>query len=325
VNLQSKPVIPDKMGNCTSAPGASAPQSVAEVVTEPALASEVDAEVADSISEVCVGFRPLPASVQSVAIITGGGSGIGRALALKLAAAGSTVVIVGRRADALGKVAGKSPEQIFSCPSDVATPEGRAAIADFVGSRSVHVLVHGAASCQHIPLTAIKEEDYQREQRINVEAPIFLTQALMANLKACQDKARVLMVSSGAADQAVPMMGAYCMSKAAMKMLWMHLRDELKDSAQVGYCVPGLVNTEITDSMATDSTFVLKEFIAGRVQSGDIHQPEEVAGWMAALLDRKVCTDEDFTQRENNIDIPEHSCGLQITLTMEAKLIAGSA
>jgi len=264
---------------------------------------------------------PLPAGTTPVAVVTGGGSGIGKCLALKLASAGFTVVIVGRRADILATVAAEVPEKIYPCPADVATPEGRARVASFVGDRPVPLLVHSAASCQLVALSTMPLESSQQEMRVNVEAPLYLTQALMANLKACEDKARVLLVSSGAADMALPTMGCYCMTKAAMKMLWKVLKDELKDWASVGYCIPGLVQSEITEKQVTDPNFALKDFIQGRVASGDIHPAKEVAEWMAALLEKKTCDDETFTEREHNIDNAEHQQGVTVTLTTEAKLL----
>merc|ERR1711879_358075 len=102
--------------------------------------------------------------------------------------------------------------------------------------------------------------NFQQEMRVNVEGPIFLTKALTANLQpgpGKSEKGRVLMISSGAADMAIPTMGAYCITKSAMKMAWMVLRDELKDHLQVGYCIPGLVATEITDNQVKDSSFAL--------------------------------------------------------------------
>lgn len=263
----------------------------------------------------------LPAGNEPVAVVTGGGSGIGKCLALHLASSGFLVVIVGRRADILAGVAAEAPEKIYPCPADVATPEGRTCITKFVGDRPVPLLVHNAASCQLVALSTMPLENFHQEMRVNVEAPLYLTQALMANLKKCEDKARVLLVSSGAADMALPTMGCYCMTKAAMKMLWKVLKDELKDDVAVGYCLPGLVQSEITDKQVSDPNFVLKDFIQGRVASGDIHPAKEVAEWMVALLDKKICDDETFVQREHNIDIADHQQGVTVTLTTEAKLI----
>jgi len=262
---------------------------------------------------------PLPAGEAAVTVITGGGSGIGKDLALLLAAAGGTVVIVGRRANVLDKVASEAPDKIFACPADVGTPEGRASVAAFVGKRPVSILVNCAAVWYSCVMSEMSLESYQSGMRVNVEAPIFLTQALMPNLKANQDRARVLMIGSGAADVSLPTMGHYCMTKAAMKMSWKVLRDELKDVVDVGHCVPGLVRTELTDQMVKDPSFALKDFIAGRYESGDIHPSKEVAEWMAALLDKSICSDEIFPQQEHDIDNASHHFGVKVTKTMEAK------
>merc|ERR1719502_2321965 len=114
----------------------------------------------------------------------------------------------------LDAVAVEVPEKIYPCPADVATSEGRESVARLVGARPVSLLVHCAASCQLVALNTMPAASFQQEMRVNVEAPLYLTQALMANLKSCKEKARVLLVSSGAADMALPTMGCYCMTKA---------------------------------------------------------------------------------------------------------------
>jgi NAD(P)-dependent dehydrogenase (short-subunit alcohol dehydrogenase family) len=274
---------------------------------------------------------PLPNEVATVAVVTGGGSGVGKALALALAAAGHHVVIVGRRQDALNNVAAEAPGKIFPCPADVGTPDGRNFIAAFVGKRPVSMLVNCAALCPISPVSSMALESFQSAMLVNVEGPVFLTQALMENFKTFDrisndNKARVLMIGSGAADMHLPTMGCYCMTKAAMKMSWMALRDELKDDVAVGYCLPGLVLTEITtEHQLKNDNFALKDFVGGRVEAGDIHPAAEVAEWLVALLDAKKCNDEVFAQQEHNIDKVEHQLGVKITLTMEGKLIQGQA
>eukprot|EP00928_Gymnodinium_smaydae_P048852 TRINITY_DN3271_c0_g1_i1.p1 TRINITY_DN3271_c0_g1~~TRINITY_DN3271_c0_g1_i1.p1 ORF type:complete len:315 (-),score=51.24 TRINITY_DN3271_c0_g1_i1:223-1065(-) len=263
---------------------------------------------------------PLPEGNEAVAVITGGGSGIGKALALQLALAGRLVVVVGRRADILEKVASEVPERIFPCPADVSTAKGRETLVAFVGQRQVSVLVHNAAVCNLGSLSDMPLEVFQQEQRVNLEAPVFLTQSLMPNMSSHVLKARVLLVSSGAADMVIPTMGSYCMTKAAMKIAWKVLRDELKDKVCIGYCIPGLVATEITENQIKDPNFALKDFITARVDAGDIHSSKEVGEWMAALLDSKICDDDTFVQREHNIDDVAHQHGLSITLTTEGKL-----
>eukprot|EP00928_Gymnodinium_smaydae_P048853 TRINITY_DN3271_c0_g2_i1.p1 TRINITY_DN3271_c0_g2~~TRINITY_DN3271_c0_g2_i1.p1 ORF type:complete len:288 (-),score=47.74 TRINITY_DN3271_c0_g2_i1:260-1123(-) len=263
---------------------------------------------------------PLPEDDEAVAVITGGGSGIGRALALRLASAGHLVVIVGRRADILEDVANEALGRIFPCPADVSTAKGRETVVAFVGQRPVSVLVHNAAVCKFGCLSDMSLEAFQQEQRVNLEAPVFLTQCLMPNMSSHDFKARVLMVSSGAADMVIPTMGSYCMTKAAMKIGWKSLRDELKDKVCIGYCIPGLVSTEITENQIKDPSFALKDIIASRVEAGDIHSSKEVGEWMATLLDRKICDDDTFVQREHNIDDVAHQYGLSITLTTEGKL-----
>jgi len=254
------------------------------------------------------------------ALVTGGSAGIGKALALRLAEAGLDVLICGRREGPLTEVAG-SNTNIRSCVADVATAEGCAALKTALADKPLHMLIHNAGVNCIGALDNLSREKFRSTCAVNVDGPLFLTQALTANLQAAGGEARVLIVSSGAADMALPTMGGYCISKAAVKMAWMVMRDELAAIAAVGYCNPGLVESELTENMLEAEGFALKDFIAGRYKSGDIHTAAEIGEWMEALLDAEKCEAEIFKTREHNVDNKDHQLGVTVRVTMEAGLI----
>merc|ERR1712012_1424582 len=141
----------------------------------------------------------------------------------------------------------------------------------------------------------------------NVDAPLFLTQELLPNLEKAGGLAKGLFVSSAVADSPIPGLGTYCVSKAGLKMLWKVLTLELMEKGiHVGYCLPGLVDTAMPHTMATTDNFMLKGFMAGRLESGDVHPPKEVGQWIAALLDESKVNSTVFREREHNIDMPGH-------------------
>lgn len=170
------------------------------------------------------------------------------------------------------------------------------------------------------PLMKVDLSNFRAIMSVNTEAPIFLTQQLLMNLKAAGE-GRVLIVSSGAADMHVPDMGPYCVTKAAVKMVWTVLKDELADVVKVGYCKPGLVQSELTAAMLEKEDFALKDNVKARMESGDIHTSEEVAEWMEALLDDTRCEASVFQEREHDIDMIDHQLGVKVRLTTEAKLL----
>ncbi len=150
--------------------------------------------------------------MSSISIITGGGSGIGRALAKRLSSRAQPVLIIGRNADKLHETKDQSsnPSYIHTVVADVSLPEGRQSIVqslDDFGIDHVSNLVHNAALLEPVgPLLDVQMDEWKKHMAVNVEGPLFLTQSLVDRLKKGvnedgenQKGGRVLHVSSGAA------------------------------------------------------------------------------------------------------------------------------
>lgn len=188
------------------------------------------------------------------AVVTGAGTGIGRALAVTLALKGLRVVCVGRRRDTLqetSQLAAASAGAV-ACevvPGDVSKEEDRAAIAkkvaEIVGpDGGLQVLVHNAAVMGEVGQAEnLSSQGFQNAMAINVEGPLFLTQALLPWLKK-GGPSRVLHISSGAAHGPLPGWLSYCTSKAALLQVMRCLDSELGASGvRVGSVMPGVVDT----------------------------------------------------------------------------------
>jgi len=174
-------------------------------------------------------------------LITGGGTGIGRALAERFAAKGWRVTIVGRRLELLQEVARDYPDKISIISADVGSIQDRQKIvAEAKGT--LDLLVHNAAVLGPVgPILDQSPEDWKSHMATNVEGPLFLTQALLPNLV---ENSRVVNISSGAAHQGIPGWGMYCTSKAALFMLGQLLKDELAQrNIWFGSVRPGIVDT----------------------------------------------------------------------------------
>lgn len=172
-------------------------------------------------------------------VVTGGGSGIGRALAEALARRGKKVLIVGRRQDALVTSAAFSPLLSYVC-ADVSEKEGRRAIANALHEvKTIEGLVHNAGRIDPImPISEIREEQWQAIMATNVEAPLFLSQLLLPKLI----DGRVLHIGSGAAYFPVKAWSAYCVSKAALAMLTQCWQIEMEQVAFASV-KPGIIDT----------------------------------------------------------------------------------
>ena len=234
--------------------------------------------------------------MEIVDIVTGGGSGIGRGIALALAAGGRRVLIVGRRDAPLEAVEAEAPEAIRTLAADVGTESGRRAVAAAVGDDRVGCLVHNAAVLD--PVTRLAEvplEDWRRHQAINVEGPLFLTQALLPRLAG----GRVLHISSGAAHRPIPGWGAYCTSKAALHMLYQVLKEELAShDIAVGSLRPSVVDTPMQALIRAqpEERFPLVQRFRDLKSGGQLADPEAVGRFAAAVL---LHTDAaEFSARE---------------------------
>jgi len=182
-------------------------------------------------------------------VITGGGTGIGRALAHALAARGKRVLIIGRNEANLKETA-RTNARIEFLTADVACTSGRNKItAHLQHQPRIDGLIHNAATVDPVArLGEVDEEQWREAMETNVNAPLFLTQALQAKITT----GRVLHIGSGAAY--FPIMGwaAYCTSKAALSMITRCL--QLENNITATSVMPGVVNTDFIRRACSHTT-----------------------------------------------------------------------
>jgi len=217
-------------------------------------------------------------------LITGGGTGIGRALAERFAAKGWRVTIVGRRLELLQEVARDYPDKISIISADVGSIQDRQKIvAEAKGT--LDLLVHNAAVLGPVgPILDQSPEDWKSHMATNVEGPLFLTQALLPNLV---ENSRVVNISSGAAHQGIPGWGMYCTSKAALFMLGQLLKDELAPrNIWFGSVRPGIVDTPMQAEIRAlePENFPMVEQFRQYKATGALVTSELVAQYLEWLL-----------------------------------------
>jgi NAD(P)-dependent dehydrogenase (short-subunit alcohol dehydrogenase family) len=217
-----------------------------------------------------------------VFIITGGGSGIGKALALNLAARGKSVLIVGRRESLLQNTASAS-SLIKYCCADVSTNVGRESVRAYLDNIPyISALVNNAGTLG--PLVAIKDiqlEDWHQTMNTNLDAPLFLTQLLYEKLT----HGRVLNIGSGAAYFAIKGWAAYCVSKAALAMLTQCCQLE-SDSIAFASVMPGIIHTGMQAIARTGVNMDPEQvdFYMRLKQNNQLISPETAAEFLAWLL-----------------------------------------
>lgn len=201
-------------------------------------------------------------------LITGGGSGIGLALAREFHQRGNTVIIAGRRQSALDAATADNPgmKSIVMDTSDAASITAGVAklIADFPGLNAV---MNNAGIMRPEGLKKGATADAEAIVATNLLGPIRLTAALMPHLLA-QPSAAILNVSSGLAFIPLAMTPTYCATKAAIHSYTESLRYQLKDTAiKVLEIIPPWVATELMGEVPDDPRAMpLDAFIAETMQ-----------------------------------------------------------
>ncbi len=154
--------------------------------------------------------------MNKTAVITGAGSGVGRALALKLASQEWRVAIVGRRAEALAETVGAHASRITPHVCDVGNPAavaemGRRVLAEF---GEVEVLVNAAGTnAPRRALEVLSLEDYHTMIATNLNGAYYCVQAFLPQMRA-RRSGTIINIVSDAGKQASPKAGpAYVMSK----------------------------------------------------------------------------------------------------------------
>jgi NAD(P)-dependent dehydrogenase (short-subunit alcohol dehydrogenase family) len=218
------------------------------------------------------------------ALVTGATSGIGRAIAVKLAEAGATVYLTGRRAE-LGKETVELIEQAGGTGhfivSDIASVDDVRKLATEVGE--VDVLVNNAGIFPLSPTPEQSLDSYQQVFDVNVRGTYFLTAALAPAMVA-KGRGSIVNVSSIAAVIGTPVGSVYNASKAAM--------DALTRSWAVEFGAAGVrVNSVAPGPIATDAALQgageLFETITDLTALKRVGQPDEIAEAVLFLASEK--------------------------------------
>src|SRR5204863_2769388 len=211
----------------------------------------------------------------STALITGGTSGIGRAVANKLAALGIHVIVVGRNAErgkktvAEIRAAGGQADFTSSDLRDAESARELARKAIELGNGHVDILINNAGIYPFGLTHEMTEEMFERVYSLNVKVPYFLV-AELAPPMAKRGKGAIVNVSTMAADYGAPGMSLYGSSKAAINLLTKVWAAEYGPSGvRVNTVSPGPTRTEGTDAMGEGLERLAAEAPAHRPGTAD--------------------------------------------------------
>src|SRR5258706_1081691 len=215
------------------------------------------------------------ATNSSIALITGGTSGIGRAVANKLAQMSIHVLVVGRNVErgertiAEIRMAGGQADFISSDLRDASSARQVARRAVELGNGHVDILINNAGVYPFGPTHETTEESFDKVYSLNVKVPYFLV-AELAPLMAKRGKGAIVNLSTMVADYGAPGMSLYGSSKAAINLLTKVWTAEYGHSGvRVNAVSPGPTRTEGTDAMGEGLERLAAEAPAGRPATAD--------------------------------------------------------
>lgn len=235
-----------------------------------------------------------------VAIVTGAGTGIGQAIALKLAGSGTRTLIVGRRTEPLAETVARGPADnpIVSLSADITEAADRERIVALALERfgQIDILVNNAGVSSIEPLLSASEAEWRRVMATNVDAAFFMAQAVLPTMRA-RNWGRIVNIGSvygvlglnAALYDAFTDEGAlgpkrqpaYHTSKGAILNL---TRDLAAAVARWGVTVntisPGMVVTEQSEGIISDE--VIRR-LCEMTPVGRFGKPEEIAHAVAFL------------------------------------------
>jgi len=217
------------------------------------------------------------------AVVTGGGTGIGLATAVRLAAEGAHVFITGRRKtelDAAVEIIGSAT----AVPGDISDPADLDRLYDAVRGRGrgLDVLFANAATASLATLEQITEEQFDQAFGVNVQGTLFTVQKALPLLN---DGASVILNASTAADNGAEAFSVYAASKAAVRSFARTWANELKGRGiRVNAISPGPIDTTgLTRLFGEEQVAGVKTHLTAGVPIGRMGRPEEVAATVAFL------------------------------------------
>jgi glucose 1-dehydrogenase len=223
-----------------------------------------------------------------VALVTGSGQGIGKAVALRLAREGADIVIDDRRDDSRAEDTRKEVEALgrraVVFAGDVSDINQDRGLIQFGVEKlgKIDILVNNAGIEKHAPFVDVTEEQYDAVLHVNLKGAFFVAQAFVRHLRDTNRPGRIINISSVHEDLPFPNFSPYCASKGGLEMVMRTLAVELAPyGITVNNVAPGAIETSI-NSKLLNSPELLKALL-GNIPLGRLGKPDDVAGMVAFL------------------------------------------
>lgn len=231
-----------------------------------------------------------------VALVTGAGQGIGRAIALRLASDGANVAIVDLKDDKMAAVAEDvraAGQEATIFKADVTRREDLFAAVDHAEKElgGFDIMVNNAGIVLVDPLLEATPEDLERMFKVNVHGVLWGIQAAAKKFKARKQKGKIISASSIAGHEGFPMLGVYSATKFAVRGITQAAAQELaSDGITVNAYCPGIVGTDMwveidrrfSELTGAEVGATFKQYVGG-IALGRAEKPEDVAAFVSYL------------------------------------------
>jgi NAD(P)-dependent dehydrogenase (short-subunit alcohol dehydrogenase family) len=225
-----------------------------------------------------------------VALITGGGTGIGKATALAFAREGASVAVAARRMEKLKEVVREIERQggkglAIECDVTSAASVDRAVRATTERFGRLNVLVNNAGIVHVSTVEGISEEDWDRMMTVNIKGPFLMSRAVLTEFRKAGGGA-IVNIGSILGLVAVKDRAAYCASKGGVTMLTKAMAlDHAHENIRVNCICPSIVETELVRGIfdETEKGQALRKARIATIPLGRIGSPADVAE-MAVFL-----------------------------------------
>lgn len=218
-----------------------------------------------------------------IALVTGGSSGIGLAIARKMVEGGMRVIVTGRRKDALDEAVAALGERATGIVADVASVASLDSLYEQVRTQfgRIDTLIANAGGGVHAPLGQITEVAFDHQFNTNVKGVVFTVQGALSLM---EKGASIVIVGSTASIDPGPTMSIYGGTKAAVRNMMRSWVNDLRGTGiRINMVSPGPTNTASLREGFGDHAEEGLAFLTEKSPIGRIGEPEEIAE-VAAFL-----------------------------------------
>ena len=226
-----------------------------------------------------------------VAIVTGGGSGLGQGIAVLFAKEGADVVIIGRRKEVLEETCKLEPNKISYVEGDITKEESIKNLVEYVNKKfgKLDILVNNAGVSSPATIKDLNMSIYDKIFNLDVRALVNVTIECLPLI--IKSKGNILNISSVTSSLCQPGMSMYSGAKAAINNFTKCWALELaKDGVRVNAITPGAIDTKIfsVSRNSEEQANKFKDYILKHIPWGRFGTPEEVGNLALFLVSNEA-------------------------------------